>query len=156
VELHSHSQNSSMAFIGTTLLIYPLNSRLGRPESRSGCFGTGKNQLPLPGIESRILDHQRIVFFFCAVVLRPNAGQSLLIPEVSRSHTTTHHSRKDSSGQMIARRKDLSLTTHNTHNRHPSIHPWDSNPQSRQASGRRATPQTARPLRLAHCLISVQ
>ena len=31
--------------------------------------------------------------FFLPVVLRPNAGHGLLIPEVSRSHTTTHHSR---------------------------------------------------------------
>ena len=30
-------------------------------------------------------------FFF--VALRPNAGHDLLILEVSRSHTTTHHSR---------------------------------------------------------------
>jgi len=31
---------------------------------------------------------------FCfAVALRPNAGHGLLILEVSRSHTTTHHSR---------------------------------------------------------------
>jgi len=31
--------------------------------------------------------------FFFAVALRPNAGHGLLILEVSRSHTTTHHSR---------------------------------------------------------------
>jgi len=35
------------------------------------------------------------------VALRPNAGHSLLIPEVSWSHTTTHHSRYDSSGRVI-------------------------------------------------------
>ena len=34
--------------------------------------------------------------------LRPNAGHGLLILEVSRSHTTTHHSRKDSSGLVIS------------------------------------------------------
>jgi hypothetical protein len=28
-----------------------------------------------------------------AVALRPNAGHGFLILEVSRSHTTTHHSR---------------------------------------------------------------
>ena len=33
-----------------------------------------------------------IYFFFFAVALRPNAGHDLLILEVSRSHTTTHHS----------------------------------------------------------------
>jgi len=30
---------------------------------------------------------------YCPVALRPNAGHGLLILEVSRSHTTTHHSR---------------------------------------------------------------
>jgi hypothetical protein len=33
------------------------------------------------------------LFFYFAVALRPNAGHGLLILEVSRSHTTTHHSR---------------------------------------------------------------
>jgi len=32
-------------------------------------------------------------FFFFAVAPRPNAGHGLLILEVSRSHTTTQHSR---------------------------------------------------------------
>jgi len=35
------------------------------------------------------------------VALRPNAVHDLLIHEVSRSHTTTHHSRQDSSGRVI-------------------------------------------------------
>jgi len=34
---------------------------------------------------------EEVTFFF--VALRPNAGHGLLILEVSRSHTTTHHSR---------------------------------------------------------------
>ena len=33
--------------------------------------------------------------------LLPNAGHGLLILEVSRSHTITHHSRQDSSAQVI-------------------------------------------------------
>jgi len=32
----------------------------------------------------------------------PNAGQDLIIHEVSRSHTTTHHSRQDPSGRVIS------------------------------------------------------
>ena len=36
------------------------------------------------------------------VALLPNAGHGLLICEVSRSHTTTHHSRWDSSGRVIS------------------------------------------------------
>jgi len=37
-------------------------------------------------------DRQLVGIFF-SVALRPNAGHGLLILEVSRSHTTTHHSR---------------------------------------------------------------
>ena len=33
---------------------------------------------------------------------QPQLGQGLLIHEVSRSHTTTHHSRQDSSGRVIS------------------------------------------------------
>jgi hypothetical protein len=33
---------------------------------------------------------------------QPPVGQGLLIHEVSRSHTTTHHSRQDSSGRVIS------------------------------------------------------
>jgi hypothetical protein len=38
-----------------------------------------------------ILDYKFLSVF--AVALRPNAGHGLLILEVSRSHTTTYHSR---------------------------------------------------------------
>jgi len=36
------------------------------------------------------------------LALQPQVGQGLLIHEVSRSHTTTHHSRWDSSGRVIS------------------------------------------------------
>jgi len=39
---------------------------------------------------------------FFSVALRPNASHCVLILEVSRSHTTTHHSRYDSSGREIS------------------------------------------------------
>jgi hypothetical protein len=48
---------------------------------------TGK---PEDRIYLRVLD---IEGFFFAVALRLNAGHSFLILEVSRSYTTTHHSR---------------------------------------------------------------
>jgi len=38
-----------------------------------------------------------------------------------------------------ARRRNLYLTTTNTHNRQTSTPRWDSSPQSQQASGRRPT-----------------
>ena len=40
--------------------------------------------------------------YFFSVALRPNAGHGLLILEVSRSHTTTHHSRQDSTRRVIS------------------------------------------------------
>jgi len=40
--------------------------------------------------------------------------------------------------EWSASRRDLYLTTHNIHDRHPWPR-WDSNPQSQQASGRRST-----------------
>ena len=33
------------------------------------------------------------IYIFFPVALRPNAGHGLLILDVSRSHTTTHHNR---------------------------------------------------------------
>ena len=59
------------------------------------------------------------------------------ILDVSRSHTTTQHSRYDSSGRVISRRRDPYRKTYDTHNRHISMPPWDSNPRSQQASGLR-------------------
>jgi len=43
---------------------------------------------------------QPLLFFFAAA-LRPNGCHDLLILEVSRSQTTTHHIRQDCSGQVI-------------------------------------------------------
>jgi len=66
------------------------------------------------------------------VALRPITGHGLLILEVSRSHTTMHHSRYDSSEWVISS-SQRPLTTLTT-DRHPCPR-WDSNPQSQQASG---------------------
>ena len=43
-----------------------------------------------------------VLFLFFFLARQPPMGQGLLIHEVSRSHTTTHHSRYDSSGQVIS------------------------------------------------------
>ena len=50
------------------------------------------------------------------------------------------------SDQLVA--ETSTCTTHNTHNGQTCLR-WDLNPQSQQASGRRRTAQTARPLGLA-------
>jgi len=55
---------------------------------------------------------------------QPPVGQGLLIHEVSRSHTTTHHSRYDSSERVInSSQRPLYLSTHNTQNRQISMPP---------------------------------
>ena len=45
----------------------------------------------------------------------------LFIHEVSRLHTTAHHSQQDFLEQWPARPRDLYLITHNTHNRQTSV-----------------------------------
>ena len=41
------------------------------------------------------------MLLFVYLAQEPPVGQGLLIHEVSRSHSTTHHSREDSSGRVI-------------------------------------------------------
>jgi hypothetical protein len=48
------------------------------------------------------LEDQMSALFFLFLARQPPVGHSLLIHEVSRSHTTTHHSRQDSSGRVIS------------------------------------------------------
>jgi hypothetical protein len=55
------------------------------------------------------------------VALRPNAVHGLLILEVSRSHTTTHHSRYDSSGRMISS-SQRPLPDNTQHSQHTHFH----------------------------------
>ena len=51
---------------------------------------------------------------------------------------------------------ETSTSQHTTLNRQTSMPRWESNPQSQQASGRRPTPQTARPPGPAEMKISVE
>ena len=69
----------------------------------------------------------------------PVAGFSLLV-----SRFLDHTQRRATVGRIplyewSIRRRDLYLTTHNSHNKHPCLR-RDSNPRSQQASGRRPTP----------------
>ena len=59
--------------------------------------------------------------FFFAVALQPNACHDLLILEVSRSHTTTHHSRQYSSGRVISS-SQIPLPDNTQHLQHTNIH----------------------------------
>jgi len=66
----------------------------------------------------------RLSFFFFAVALRPNAGHGLLILDVSRSHIQRRTAvGRTSLDEWSALRRDLYLTTHNTHNRQTSMPP---------------------------------
>ena len=59
------------------------------------------------------------------------------IPDVSRSHTTTQHSRQDSSGRVISSsQRPLPDNTRHSTDKYPFPR-WDSNPRSQQASGLR-------------------
>jgi len=69
----------------------------------------------------------------------PLLGQGLLVIDVSRSRSDTHTAIKPTQTPLPAQFKTL------TRDRHPCSR-RDSNPQSRRTSGRRPTPQTARPL----------
>ena len=60
-------------------------------------------------------------YFLFAVALRPNAGHGLLILDVSRSHTTTHHSRLDSSGRVISS-SQRPLPDNTRHSQQTNIH----------------------------------
>jgi len=83
------------------------------------------------------------------VLQQPPTGQGLLIIEASRSHSDTPHAvevlwTSDQPGI------ETSTWQHTTHTRDKHPYPRrDSNPHSQQASCRRPTPQTVRPLRSA-------
>jgi len=105
---------------------YPLYWRLGGPEGLSGLVGkfapTGirssdrparsetLKRLSYPGSHRckkyvRVFIYIYIIFFFFFFFfffLLWRCDPGLLIVEVSRSHTTTHHSRYDSSGRVIS------------------------------------------------------
>jgi hypothetical protein len=68
------------------------------------------------------------------VVLRPNAGHGLLFLWVSKSHTTTHHSRYDPSGRVIGPLQRPLLDK--SYNRHTTMPPLGIETQSQQASDR--------------------
>ena len=63
------------------------------------------------------------------------------ILDVSRSHTTTQHSRQDSSGRVISS-SQRPLPDNTRHSQQTNIHAprWDSNPRSQQVSGLRPPP----------------
>ena len=72
------------------------------------------------------------------VALRPISGNDLLILGGSRSHTTTHHSRYDSSGRVISSSQGP-LPDNTQHPYQTPMPPGGFEPKSQQASGCRPT-----------------
>jgi hypothetical protein len=71
--------------------------------------------------------------FVCFWRDSPPVGHGLLIHEVSRSHSTTHHSRQDSPGRVISSSQGPLPDKHTTLTRDRHACPrWDSNPNLRR------------------------
>jgi len=132
--------------------------KYGRWQMHSVCCFGGQTLLPGCTVSSIILkyalrfDEQETELFLCfsqsfetpppPVSYQPN---SVSWPPLTglHDHTLTHHTRYDSSGRVLSRYRELYLSTHNSHNRHPCRR-RDSNPQSQRACGRRPMPWIAR------------
>ena len=82
----------------------------------------------------------------------PTAQQRLLgqIFTITLTHTHTHTPGRTPVDEWAARHRDFYVTIHKTHKSQTSMLRRDSNPQSQQMCGHIPTPQTARPLGLAH------
>jgi len=84
------------------------------------------------------------VIFIAPIAQQPPVGQGLLIIEASRSHFFRYNARQDCPGRVISpMQKPL---PDNTQHLQETCQRRDSDPQPQQASGRRPTPYTARPL----------
>jgi hypothetical protein len=75
------------------------------------------------------------LFWLCSPA-RAMASSFTRFPHHTQRRATVSRTPVD---EWSARRRDLYLTTHNTHD-NPPPHRWDSNPRSKQESGRRPTP----------------
>jgi hypothetical protein len=85
-----------------------------------------------------------IIIVIIIIIMSGSAAQCGLWPPPStkfRDHTQRRATvSRNPLDEWSARRRDLNLTTHNTHNRQTFMPRWDSNPRSQQASSLRPTP----------------
>ena len=72
-------------------------------------------------LNSTVIDWTCYIYIFSFLARQPPVGPDLLIHEVSRSHTTTQHSRWDSSGRVIS--SSQKPVPDNTHKRQTSMSP---------------------------------
>jgi len=94
IDNSSSERVEQFKYLGTALTFQnssqeEIKSRL---KSRIPCYLSVQN-LFSSSLLSKNTKIKKYFFFLCPVALRPNEGHGLLILEVSRSHTTTHHSR---------------------------------------------------------------
>jgi hypothetical protein len=89
-----------------------------------GLIGTTSHPSMQKTLKIRFFFTNRPNFVCLFLARQPPLGQDLLIHEVSRSHTTTQHTRYDSSGRVISSsQRPLPVNTNNTHNRQTSLTP---------------------------------
>ena len=120
---------------------WPFNRRLDWPPGRSGQFRrrVRRNSGAIP-----LLPLYAFVVFFNGSTAPVDLG--LLDVKASRSHSGRHSTLgRTPLDEWSARRRDLYLTTHNIHNRQTSMPPAGFEPTTQRTSGRKPTPQTARP-----------
>jgi len=99
-----------------------------------------RDRFNLPVDSSKLLNFPIFLLCLCDPT-RVMASSFLRFLDHTQRRTTVGRTPLD---ELSAHRRDIYLTTHNNHNTH--VPQWDSNPRSQQASGRRPTPYTARPL----------
>ena len=113
-----HTEN--IYFIFTISLFFFKNLILNHSLSYSGVYMLLFFMLLL----LQLFTYLHNLSFICFFARQPPGGQGLLIHEVSRSNTMTHHSRQDSSGRVISSSQSpLRDNTPNTHNRQTSMPP---------------------------------
>ena len=121
---------------------YPLNRRLCGPHSWSKCFGKREKSLAPPTLQSHdcpvqsshhtytiLAQYIKIKFSAHSVSLSSTLTLRLLmsyiygvhILDVSRSHTTMHHNRYDSSGRVISS-SQRPLPDNTRHSQQTNIH----------------------------------
>jgi len=72
-------------------------------------------------LNASFLNKNKLFLFIFYVALWPKADHDLILHEVSRSHTTTDHTRQGFPGRMIKPSQRLYLTAHRTYNRQTSM-----------------------------------
>ena len=108
-----HIQQIQQLLIVTTFVTSPSrNSRITQIQRRAH-----KNTATEIDLCTTTTIHMGMFFF----VRQPSVGQSLLILEVSRSHTTTHHIRQDSSKRVISS-SQRPLPDNTQHSQQTNIH----------------------------------